>query len=88
MCSICVGVASVRAVFEPRCLHAGDERSHTLKRTNARGLPRIAEGPGVNEAADNGGDSELRHPWTGVGSNQLVLETEGAEPGSTSVDGS
>jgi hypothetical protein len=52
----------------------------------------MMESRGVNEAAKCG-DSKSRcraeKPKAAVvSSNQLVLKTEGAEPGSTSVDGS
>jgi hypothetical protein len=71
---------------------ASDERSRTLKRTDACGFPERTESRGVIEAARSG-DSEsdaagVMVSLAAVSSHQLVLETEGAEPGSTNVDGS
>jgi len=44
---------------KPRCPRAGDERSRTLKRTDACFFPEMAESRAIGEAA-NGGDSQWR----------------------------
>src|SRR5918996_6402195 len=88
MISIALGLRYVRAISKPRCRRAGDERSHTLKRTDAWRLPGTMESRRVEEPAKECG-LEMRD--AAVRSSvqiSLFWNAEGAEPGSTSVDGS
>lgn len=67
---------------------AGDERSRTLKRTDACDASEMAERRGVIEAAKRG-DSESRRRFRDRQFKSACSgNVEGAEPGSTNVDGS
>ena len=59
MCSICFGVALRARCTNHAAREAGDERSRTLKRTDACGFPEKTESRGVIEAA-RCGHSESR----------------------------
>ena len=64
MFSICFGVALCARCTNHAAREAGDERSRTLKRTDARGCPEKTESRGVIEAAKCG-DSEWRRRLRG-----------------------
>jgi hypothetical protein len=59
-----------------------------LKRTDARGFPERRRAEESLEAAKNAVTRNRDAACAIVSSIQLILETEGAEPGSTNVDGS